>query len=102
MELTCISSACPHPRITWPNVKHQPRLSRSDNQTVESQLGPWIVGLEDNQTFICEVECGSVVKSKRTELRVFCKYHSSLTFNNNIFVIIFNIHFYKKNLNDQQ
>ncbi|XP_053369282.1 vascular cell adhesion protein 1b isoform X2 [Clarias gariepinus] len=71
MELTCISSACPHPRITWPNVKHQPRLSRSDNQTVESQLGPWIVGLEDNQTFICEVECGSVVKSKRTELRVF-------------------------------
>ncbi|TSK53767.1 Vascular cell adhesion protein 1 [Bagarius yarrelli] len=71
MMLSCTSSGCPHARITWQNVTHQPHLSKIDTQTFMSQLGPWTVGLEDNRTFICKVECGSLVKSKRTELRVF-------------------------------
>ncbi|KAK3562332.1 hypothetical protein QTP86_033464 [Hemibagrus guttatus] len=44
---------------------------RIDNEESVNQLGPWTVDLEDNRTFICEVQCDSVVKSKRTELKVF-------------------------------
>lgn len=75
MMLSCNISGCPYAHITWKNVTHQPLLRRNATQTFVSQLGPWTVGLEDNRTFICEVECGSVVKSKRTELKVFCKYN---------------------------
>lgn len=71
MMLSCNSSGCPHAQITWQNVTHQPLLNWTETQAFISQLGPWTVGLEDNRTFICEVECGSVVKTKRTELKVF-------------------------------
>lgn len=96
MMLSCNSSGCPHAQITWQNVTHQPLLNWTETQAFISQLGPWTVGLEDNRTFICEVECGSVVKTKRTELKVFCKYHSSVTYNNDIFVLILSINFYKE------
>ncbi|KAK2869282.1 hypothetical protein Q7C36_001153 [Tachysurus vachellii] len=72
MTLFCNSSGCPHSHITWKNETHQPRLSRTaDSEVFVSQLGPWTVGLEDNRTFICEVQCGSVVKSKHTEIKVY-------------------------------
>ncbi|MCJ8737621.1 hypothetical protein PDJAM_G00026180 [Pangasius djambal] len=71
MTLSCNSSGCPHAHITWQNVTHQPLLSWNDTRTFVSQLGPWTVGLEDNRTFICEINCGSVVKSKHTELKVY-------------------------------
>lgn len=91
MILSCNSSGCPHAHITWQNVKHQSLLDRIDTQALVSQLGPWTIGLEDNRTFICEVECGSVVKSKQTRLKVFCKYDSSIAYNNCIFVLILSI-----------
>lgn len=93
MMLSCNSSGCSHAHITWQNVTHQSLLSWNDTNAFVSQLGPWTVGLEDNQTFICEVKCGSVIMSKRTELKVFCKYHSNITYNNYIFVLILSIHF---------
>ncbi|MCI4383380.1 hypothetical protein PGIGA_G00025930 [Pangasianodon gigas] len=71
MMLSCNSSGCPHAHITWQNVTHQPLLSWNDTRAFVSQLGPWTVGLEDNRTFICEINCGSVVKSKHTELKVY-------------------------------
>lgn len=81
MTLFCNSSGCPHSHITWKNETHQPSLSRTaDSEAFVSQLGPWTIGLEDNRMFICEVQCGSVVKSKHTEIKVYCKYHSRFTY----------------------
>ncbi|XP_034164365.2 vascular cell adhesion protein 1 isoform X2 [Pangasianodon hypophthalmus] len=71
MMLSCNSSGCPHAHITWRNVTHQPLLSWNDTRAFVSQLGPWTLGLEDNRTFICEINCGSVMKSKHTELKVY-------------------------------
>ncbi|KAG7327461.1 hypothetical protein KOW79_009067 [Hemibagrus wyckioides] len=71
MNLFCKSSGCPDPHINWKNVRHQQNQSSIDSEESVNQLGPWTVDLEDNGTFICEVECDSVVKSKRTELKVF-------------------------------
>ncbi|KAK3533251.1 hypothetical protein QTP70_014341 [Hemibagrus guttatus] len=71
MTLFCNSSGCPQPHINWKNVRHQQNWRRIDNEESVNQLGPWTVDLEDNRTFICEVQCDSVVKSKRTELKVF-------------------------------
>ncbi|KAI5101151.1 vascular cell adhesion protein 1 isoform X1 [Silurus meridionalis] len=71
MMLSCNSSGCPHAQIIWKNVTHQPHLSWNDSLAFGSQLGPWTVDVEDNRTFICEVKCGSVVKSKLTQMKVF-------------------------------
>lgn len=88
MTLSCNSSGCPYAHITWKNVTHQSLRSWNDAQAFVSQIGPWTVGVEDNRTFICEVECGSVVKSKLTELKVFCKYDTNLAYNTYILVLI--------------
>lgn len=79
MTLFCKSSGCPDPHINWKNVRQQQNQSSIDNKESVNQLGPWTVDLEDNQMFICEVECDSVLKSKHTELKVYCKYHSIIT-----------------------
>lgn len=83
MTLSCNSSGCPYAHITWQNVTHQSLRSWKDTQAFVSQIGPWTIGLEDNRTFICKVECGSVVKSKHTELKVFCKYDTNVAYNTN-------------------
>lgn len=80
MTLSCNTSGCPYANITWKNVAHRPVLTWNDTQVFVSQLGPWTVGLEDNRTFVCEVKCGSVLKSKRTELKLFCKYDSKSSY----------------------
>ncbi|XP_076847756.1 vascular cell adhesion protein 1b isoform X2 [Brachyhypopomus gauderio] len=68
VTLTCQATGCPHPVFTWKGQHDQPLHRQSD---VVSQLGPWPVALRDEGAFICEVTCGSVVKSKRTEVKVF-------------------------------
>lgn len=35
-------------------------------------LGP--LGLLDERAYTCEAKCGSVIKTKHTEVRVFCEY----------------------------
>ncbi|XP_062868889.1 vascular cell adhesion protein 1b [Trichomycterus rosablanca] len=70
MTLFCQASGCPHPQMIWSEVKHLPSHTWDSNQTTVSQLGPWTVELDDDQAFICEVKCGSVIKSKRAELKV--------------------------------
>ncbi|KAL7855222.1 hypothetical protein SRHO_G00174120 [Serrasalmus rhombeus] len=71
LSLSCEASGCPHPHFTWKGLEDKPRYMRNDIQTAVSQLNLGPVGPKDDGAFICEVKCGSVVKSKRTEVKIF-------------------------------
>ncbi|KAI4872946.1 hypothetical protein NFI96_023629 [Prochilodus magdalenae] len=71
LSLACEASGCPHPHFTWKGLEDKPRYSRNDTQTAVSLLTLGPVGPNDEGAFICEVKCGSVVKSKRIEVKIF-------------------------------
>ncbi|XP_036442454.1 vascular cell adhesion protein 1b [Colossoma macropomum] len=71
LSLSCEASGCPHPHFTWKGLEDKPRYRSSDTQTAVSQLNLGPVGPKEDGAFICEVKCGSVVKSKRTEVKIF-------------------------------
>lgn len=56
-----------------------PILRRIETDGFQSQLFLDQVELEDEGTYVCEVTCGSIKKSKQTEVKVFCKYLKRFT-----------------------
>ncbi|XP_066504328.1 vascular cell adhesion protein 1b [Hoplias malabaricus] len=71
ISLSCEASGCPHPHFSWKSLQDKFLQSQTDTQLSISQINLGPVGPNDEGDFICEVVCGSVVKSKRTELKIF-------------------------------
>lgn len=70
-SLFCKSSGCPHPHFVWKGLQDKPRYGWNNSQTDVSELKLGRVEPEDEGAYTCEVKCGSVVKSKHTEVKVF-------------------------------
>ncbi|XP_007240168.3 vascular cell adhesion protein 1b [Astyanax mexicanus] len=71
LSLSCEASGCPHPLFTWTGLQDKPQYRQNNSQTDISQLNLESVEPDDEGAFICEVKCGSVVKSKQTEVKLF-------------------------------
>ncbi|XP_067271895.1 vascular cell adhesion protein 1b [Pseudorasbora parva] len=71
LVLSCEAFGCPQPEFSWKNPSNMPILRQAKTDGVQSQLFLDPVELEDEGTYICEVTCGSVNKSKQTEVKVF-------------------------------
>ncbi|XP_026054188.1 vascular cell adhesion protein 1b [Carassius auratus] len=69
--LSCQASGCPQPKFSWKNLSNMPILRRPKTDGFRSQLVFDRVELEDEGTYLCEVTCGSIKKSKQTEVKVF-------------------------------
>ncbi|XP_043079141.1 vascular cell adhesion protein 1b isoform X2 [Puntigrus tetrazona] len=69
--LSCQASGCPQPKFSWKSLSDMPILRQVKTDGFQSQLVFDQVELEDEGTYLCEVTCGSVNKSKETEVKVF-------------------------------
>ncbi|XP_026091587.1 hemicentin-2-like [Carassius auratus] len=71
LVLTCQAFGCPQPKFSWKNLSNTPILRRLETDDLQSQLVFDLVELDDEGTYLCEVTCGSIKKSKQTEVKVF-------------------------------
>ncbi|KAG1945799.1 vascular cell adhesion protein 1b [Pimephales promelas] len=71
LVLSCQASACPRPEFSWKNLSNMRILRQYKTDGFQSQLFLDPVELEDEGTYLCEVTCGSIKKSKQTEVKVF-------------------------------
>uniref|UniRef100_A0A8C1LK05 Vascular cell adhesion molecule 1b n=1 Tax=Cyprinus carpio TaxID=7962 RepID=A0A8C1LK05_CYPCA len=71
LVLSCQASGCPQPKFSWKNLSNTPKLRLIETDGFQSQLSVNLVELEDEGTYLCEVTCGSIKKSKQTEVKVF-------------------------------
>ncbi|KAL1023191.1 hypothetical protein UPYG_G00037490 [Umbra pygmaea] len=71
LVLSCRASGCPQPAFSWRGVQDVPVHSSVLTQDSLSQLHMGSVGLANEQTYTCEARCGSVIKTKQTEVKVF-------------------------------
>ncbi|KAI1891926.1 hypothetical protein AGOR_G00148740 [Albula goreensis] len=69
--LSCRALDCPKPVFFWKSPLDATIRSRSKTKGNLTELYLSPVELKDEKAYTCEVKCGSVVKSKRTELKVF-------------------------------
>lgn len=72
---SCEASGCPQPTFSWRRLENLPTRGLTKTNGFRSQLFLDPVELEDEGTYICEVTCGSVVKSQQTKVKMFCKSH---------------------------
>lgn len=79
LVLSCQASGCPHPEFFWKHPSNMSILGRIKTDGFQSQLFLDPVEVEDEGTYLCEVTCGSIKKSKQTEVKVFCKYLKRFT-----------------------
>lgn len=79
LVLSCQAFGCPQPKFSWKNLSNTPILRRLETDDLQSQLVFDLVELEDEGSYLCEVTCGSIKKSKQTEVKVFCKYLKRFT-----------------------
>lgn len=71
--LTCRASGCPQPALSWGSDLDEPVHGQTHTQGPVSELHLRALGLSDERAYICEAKCGSVVKSKHAEVKVFCE-----------------------------
>ncbi|KAJ8279666.1 hypothetical protein COCON_G00067320 [Conger conger] len=71
LVLSCRASGCPSPAFFWKSPLDTSIRGRSRTQGPLSQLSLGPVGLEDERAYICEVKCGSVLKARHKEIKVF-------------------------------
>ncbi|XP_016131550.1 vascular cell adhesion protein 1-like [Sinocyclocheilus grahami] len=71
LVLSCQASGCPQPEFSWKNLSNMPILRRLKTDGFQSQLFFDLVELDDEGTYLCDVTCGSIKKSKQTEVKVF-------------------------------
>ncbi|KAJ8277757.1 hypothetical protein GJAV_G00079540 [Gymnothorax javanicus] len=69
--LSCRATGCPTPAFFWKSPLDATIRSPSRTQGDVSQLSLTSVDLKDERAYVCEVKCGSVLKSKRAEIKVF-------------------------------
>ncbi|XP_064189331.1 vascular cell adhesion protein 1b [Anguilla rostrata] len=69
--LSCRATGCPSPAFFWKSPLDASVRRRSQTQGPLSQLFLSPVELQDERAYTCEVKCGSVLKSKGTEIKVF-------------------------------
>lgn len=71
LVLSCQASGCPHPEFSWKNLSNMSVHRQPKTEGSLSQLLFDPVEVEDEGTYVCEVTCGSIKKSKQTEVKVF-------------------------------
>ncbi|CAB1314192.1 unnamed protein product [Coregonus sp. 'balchen'] len=71
LVLSCRASGCPQPAFHWRSMLDMPVDSRAHTQDSLSQLHLGPLGLVNEQAYTCEAKCGSVIKAKHTEVKVF-------------------------------
>ncbi|XP_056304059.1 vascular cell adhesion protein 1b [Danio aesculapii] len=71
LVFSCLASGCPHPKFSWKNLLNMPIHRQPKTDGFLSQLLFDPVEVEDEGTYLCEVTCGSIKKSKQTEVKVF-------------------------------
>ncbi|KAJ8395468.1 hypothetical protein AAFF_G00032020 [Aldrovandia affinis] len=69
--LSCRARDCPHPAFFWKSPLDAPVHSRSETQGPSSRLFLGPVEPQDERAYTCEVKCGSVLKARRTEIKVY-------------------------------
>ncbi|XP_051977865.1 vascular cell adhesion protein 1-like [Xyrauchen texanus] len=69
LVLSCVASGCPHPEFSWRRLTNMPITSQIESSGFLSQLLLNTVDLEG--TYICEVKCDSIMKSKQSEVKMF-------------------------------
>ncbi len=84
--LSCQASGCSQPKFSWENLSNMTILRRFKTDGFRSQLVFDLVELEDEGTYLCEVMCGSIKKSKQTEVKVFCKYLERFTIRSRVYI----------------
>ncbi|XP_056133499.1 vascular cell adhesion protein 1b [Lampris incognitus] len=71
LMLSCRASGCPQPILTWRRPLDQPVPRPADSQGPLSQLLFTHLDLSDQGAFICEAQCGSIIRSKHVEVQVY-------------------------------
>ncbi|KAL1251420.1 hypothetical protein QQF64_019216 [Cirrhinus molitorella] len=71
LVVSCQASGCPQPEFSWKSLANMPILRQHKTDGSQSELFFDLVELEDEGTYLCEVTCGSIKKSKQTNLKVF-------------------------------
>ncbi|KAM3876310.1 vascular cell adhesion protein 1b [Diretmus argenteus] len=71
LVLTCRASGCVQPTLTWRRPLDQPIYSHTDSQDTLSHLHLQPLDLPDQGGYICEAKCGSVLRSKHTQVKVY-------------------------------
>lgn len=71
LVLSCQALGCPHPEFSWKNLSNMPIHRQPKTDGFLSQLLFDPVEVDDEGTYLCEVTCGSIKKSKQTEVKVF-------------------------------
>ena len=74
LVLSCRAWGCPQPTFYWRSMLDMPVHSRAHTQDSLSQLYLGPLGLINEQAYTCEAKCGSVIKAKHAEVKVFCEY----------------------------
>ncbi|XP_019904964.2 vascular cell adhesion protein 1b [Esox lucius] len=69
LVLSCQALGCPQPAFSWKSVLPVDCNVLTQDSLSQLHLAP--VGLANEQTYTCEAKCGSVVKAKHIEVRVF-------------------------------
>ncbi|MBN3307313.1 VCAM1 protein, partial [Amia calva] len=71
LVLTCLAKGCPSPVYTWKDPLDKPLYRQSETNGTQSHLFLRPVGVEDDKTFNCEVQCGKTLQTKSTRIRVY-------------------------------
>ncbi|XP_035654961.1 vascular cell adhesion protein 1-like [Oncorhynchus keta] len=71
LVLSCRAWGCPQPAFYWSSMLDMSVHSRAHTQDSLSQLYLGPLGLINEQAYTCEAKCGSVIKAKHAEVKVF-------------------------------
>lgn len=74
LVLSCRALGCPKPAFYWRSMLDMAVHSRAHTQDSLSHLHLGPLGLVNEQAYTCEAKCGSVIKAKQAEVKVFCGY----------------------------
>ncbi|XP_028856757.1 vascular cell adhesion protein 1b [Denticeps clupeoides] len=69
--LSCHASGCPDPEVVWKDPQGFPVRSSPEGGGSVSRLYLSPVALTDEGVHTCQVKCGSVMKSRQAEVKVF-------------------------------
>ncbi|XP_041073650.1 vascular cell adhesion protein 1b [Polyodon spathula] len=71
LVLICRVTDCPSPQFTWKHPTDRPLYEKTETKGNESRISLSSVGTDQENTYRCQVKCGSVVKESSTQIKVY-------------------------------
>ncbi|XP_033857101.3 vascular cell adhesion protein 1 [Acipenser ruthenus] len=71
LVFTCRVTDCPSPQFTWKHPTDRPLYEKTETKGNESRISLSSVGTDQENTYRCQVKCGSVVKESSTKIKVY-------------------------------